>query len=533
MINQLNTRKPYIIIAGFILLTAILLAISLWLNHMNFIYVLDDPYIHMAIAKNLVTHGYWAVNGLTFSSATSSPLWSLLISAVYLLSGINVLTPFILNILFSAASIYMAYRMLLSYNALKHIYWVMTVFVLAAPLPALAFTGMEHIAQIFFALFYVYLAAKFITANDTFGKAVPLIIISVVLVSLRYEDLFLVFSVSALLALRKKYTAAALILAGGLLPIILYGFLSTSNGWMFLPNPVLIKSRLGEFTLIEALKLPLRAVKKILEPDILFLVPPILFVLYKNYKIKISKWNDNQVMFFIFLLTYLLHMIFAQTGWFYRYEAYLVSLGIVILWINIYDYLPSAGNASSASGWLRKLKPVLYAVMILSLCIRAGSSFLVPQSANNIYSQHYQISRFVAALPPETVIAANDIGMINYYTPNKIIDLWGLADLDIAKAKLEKKYNTAVIDSLTKQKKVYFAVIYEEWFKQYGGVPAHWQKIGEWKMNDLNIVNGNETVSFYALDSLHPGLFVNKLNEVSGDAVEKHLFYYKGITYIQ
>ncbi len=512
---QINKKSLYSLIPPYIISISALLAVSLYINGGHFIYVLDDPYIHMAIAKNFVTHGLWAVNAMAYVSATSSPLWSLIISGVYFISGVNIFAPFILNLLFSIAVIITAYRILASFKAVKYINAVMAVFILASPLPALLFTGMEHTAQIFFALLFAYLSAELIDKNKNFGRILPLIIISAILTSLRYEDIFLVFSASLIFTLRKKYVAAFLVFAAAVLPIIIYGLISESHGWMFLPNPVLIKSKIADFTAMEVLKIPVRAVKRMFEPDILFLIPPIIFVFIKNYRIKISEWNNKQVMFFVFLISYVLHMIFAQTGWFFRYEAYLVSLGIVILWLNIYDYLPGLINGASCPKWFIKLKPFIYVVIVLSLCARSASSFLVPQSSNNIYNQQYQMAMFVKSLPAEVTIAANDIGTINYYSDNKIVDLWGLADIDIAKLKLDKAYTTEKISMLTKEKKVKLAMVYRPWFEQYGGLPEHWQKIGEWKMTRLNIVCGNETVSFYSLDSSCTDSYRKKLDEYS------------------
>jgi hypothetical protein len=468
----------------------------------------------MTIAKNFITHGLWAVNGLQFVSATSSPLWSLIISGVYFVTGVNSITPFILNVLLCAGVIYIVFRILKKFNTTNHAFLVLLVFIMVSPLPALVFTGMEHIAQILCALLFVYLASEFIINEKKFSSLLPLILISAIITSLRYEDIFLVFSVSLIFALRKKYIASIVVLAAGILPILFYGFISESHGWMFLPNPVLIKSKIPDITSIEILKIPLRAVKRMFEPDILFLIPPVFFVFYKSYKVKIKDWNPKQIMFFMFLITYILHMIFAQTGWFFRYEAYLVSLGIIVLWLNIYDYLLVKNTLNS--GWSSKLKPVLYVVIVLSLAGRSVSSFLVPQSTNNIYNQHYQMAMFVNTLPEKTVIAANDIGMLNYYSENKIIDLWGLADIDVGRSKLSKNYNTNSIDEITKQKNVELAIVYAPWFEQYGGLPSSWEKTGEWQMTRLNIVCGNETVSFYTL------------NKNEYDKLKEKLYYYSG-----
>jgi len=40
----------------------------------HFCYPLDDTFIHMAVAKNLVLHGNWGITPAGFVSCSSSPL---------------------------------------------------------------------------------------------------------------------------------------------------------------------------------------------------------------------------------------------------------------------------------------------------------------------------------------------------------------------------------------------------------------------------------------------------------------------------
>lgn len=65
----------------------------------HLIYVLDDAYIHMAIAKNFAEHGVWGITKYGFTSSTSSPLWTFLLAASYFLFGIRENIPFIFNII--------------------------------------------------------------------------------------------------------------------------------------------------------------------------------------------------------------------------------------------------------------------------------------------------------------------------------------------------------------------------------------------------------------------------------------------------
>ena len=64
-----------------------------------FIYPLDDTYIHMSIAKNLALHNNWGISTNEFQSASSSILYTLLLSALFKLFSVNTLIPFIINLI--------------------------------------------------------------------------------------------------------------------------------------------------------------------------------------------------------------------------------------------------------------------------------------------------------------------------------------------------------------------------------------------------------------------------------------------------
>lgn len=55
----------------------------------NFAYALDDAYIHMAMAKNLAHHGVMGATRFEFTSSSSSPLWTLLLTVAFVVSGVR------------------------------------------------------------------------------------------------------------------------------------------------------------------------------------------------------------------------------------------------------------------------------------------------------------------------------------------------------------------------------------------------------------------------------------------------------------
>jgi hypothetical protein len=261
-------KMLFIALFLYLLSMAAFLLVSLSLNQGQFVYALDDPYIHMSISKNLVCHGSWSANNVNFTSTSSAPLWTLIISAAYFIFGINVIVSFVLNVLFGLLVILLSYQILSYYDVTKYVLLILTAIIFAAPLPALSFTGMEHNAQIAAAILFVFLSSKLIVSEKIkSGFIIALAVITAVLTGLRYEGLFLVLSVCILLILNKKIKYAFIIALLGAFPILMYGIISKANGWSFLPNTILVKSRLPSFSAVEIIKYSLTSFHKILVPS--------------------------------------------------------------------------------------------------------------------------------------------------------------------------------------------------------------------------------------------------------------------------
>src|SRR5438552_1524631 len=139
-------------------------------NQGHVVYVLDDAYIHMAVAKNLAQHSVWGISQYGFSSATSSIAWPLLLAGAYLLFGPNEIASLLLNLVFATALVWVAYTILRSHKVQPAASLVaLLAIVFATPLPPLIFTGLEHSLHALVTMAFVYLAARVIVNQDPAG----------------------------------------------------------------------------------------------------------------------------------------------------------------------------------------------------------------------------------------------------------------------------------------------------------------------------------------------------------------------------
>lgn len=492
---------------------AVLLFRSLSRNQGHLVYALDDAYIHMAMAKNLARYGVWGVTRYEFSSSSSSPLWTLLLALVYAIFGVNDASPLLLNILFATLIVIAVYRILSRSQpplpAATMLFVLMSIIYLTS-LPALAFVGMEHTLHTLVTLLFVYLAASVLAQEGPAfprADAVWLLVLAPFLISSRYEGVFLALVVCLLFWLRGHRGYAAAVGALALLPVGVYGLISTAHGWLWLPNSVILKSGLGNSTGLRLLGIsePRDVLRSL---HLLSLAFAILFV----YVLRRGKgfWERRQLMMALFLAVTGLHMQFAGVGYFYRYEAYLVALGLLVVAPAALDYVPQGApkprsgvrKRAGAGRSARQRYAALIALALtpgLSLGLRGWVAMtLTPWATSNIYEQQMQMGLFLKQFYAGTPVAINDIGAVSYLSDNlPYLDVWGLGSMEVARLKLSRRDTIGPLYDLARAKGVKAAILYE---RAMAGVrPAQWIEVGRWRIRN-NIVAANDTVMIYAVD---------------------------------
>ena len=534
MKNLFANHWPFVISAAALwIAVGIALLTSLRLHEGHFVYALDDAYIHMAMAKNFSQVGTWGITRHEFNSTTSSVLWTSLLSFVYFATGVHEWTPFILNIIFATFTLLLVHLLLLRR---KYDPWFSAIVLLGiafvAPFPALIFGGMEHALQTFLAVAFIFLAARVIAADPGGVKrkeVTALFIIAPLVVLVRFEGLFLVFIVWVLFLSRRRWAFSTAFGITAVIPLVMYQASAVARGWFWLPNSILIRANLvKEIARPEnphnnsILEFAGRAVHFFgksydnvsIEPLVLFLLIGNVFLLFLQLRERKVFWVEGPVMLTLFAGTGIFHLLLGGVGQFYRYEAYLIAVGLLLMCIYIGEAIPERVRTA------RTLRRGTILVLILLAFVERGLPSLrqIPTATTNIYEQQYQTARFLCRYYENASVAANDVGAINYYADIDCFDLMGLANLDVARKRLAGEYDSRQLYILAQMKGVKIAVAYDHWFQRanFGGLPSEWSKVGEWEIEN-NIVCAGEIVSIYAVDPSSRKKLISSLKQFAAD----------------
>lgn len=486
-------------------------------NEGQFVYLLDDAYIHLTLARNFSNDFIPAINTGEFAHLSSSPLWTAILSVFYLMGFGGEWLPLILNIIIAVLFTY--YLVFLFVEKGQGILLFLIVYILvlfSGSMSALIFLGMEHLLHTFLSLIFILKINKFLdTRRGIYGKEMALMImLSILLTTIRYEAGVLIFVGSVFLLYRRKYGIATIILIAGILPHLIIGIFAMSRGWQFLPSSIILKSNLlmesSVWLIIKSVILS-PAKKLILNPELLvvmFLVAGFLFINFKNRNTIETSYSTLLMLIIVMCL----HLIVAEVGWFYRYEAYLLIIGIVVIGLN-YGF-----RINEMSG--KKLKAIIIFSVLLCVPLLARGYKIFDEisvASKNIYQQQFQTAKFLSMYYNDETIAVNDIGLVSYKTSCRIIDLWGLAYKPVFDLKRDGLYDTYKVEDILDKEEVKIVAVYAEWFNVEKGFPNNWY-YGGTMIIDNNIVCGSDAVSYFAKDSIsfdklkiHLEQFSNKL----------------------
>jgi len=485
-------------------------------------YALDDAYIHMAIAKNLALHGTWGVQADAFAAASSSPLWTILLAASFKLVGVRDAVPLALNMA-SAVLCVIVLDAMLKRDGLSGIarFTVLAGVVFFVPLVPMVWIGMEHTLHVVLTLVTAW-AARRLAAHYSARRLVELCALIAMMVGARYEGLFVLAGCVITLAMARRQRAAGAAIVAGFIPVVAVGFWNLSHGWFFLPASVMMKQTVLPHadggTLLKSLAV------NIVRPEApapYFVLVGIATALIASQAISSRRLNRTEPLLAIFLTAALLHLLLARFGWLFRYESYLMALGVYAVGVSVFattgGWRPGAETDRVSR---RGSRPDAVTILVV-LCLGIGafgqrtiiSHGVVATTAGHIFRQHRQMAEFVGRFYDRDAVATNDIGAVSYFTDARVHDLEGLGSLEAARMRREGRFDSARINSWLALDGVDIAVIYDARFRGAAAFQRDWIRLGSWT-TDVP-ANTETTVTFYARSTRSAHVLRANLREFS------------------
>jgi len=536
---------------------AIYYALRLWgLTNGKNLYVIDDAYIHMAIAKNFALHGVYGITRYYFSNASSSPLWTFLISGGFKLVGLKIWVPFVLALLSGVGALF----------ALAHIYdrenltpgkstILLTAILFLTSFWGLTFTGLEHLLQILTMALTVWSAALILSGRENKELYYLLYGSSVVAAVVRPESWALIGGVFILLLIGKRWKVAFSYVVISFLPVVLLGIWSKANGNGFLPNTYYLKGTKGgglTDLVYYTPKMTHLSAQSALVTAFVYLT----FAVWKEETLRRVLGLATAGFSLILILGLAQNLpIFLDAGVFidryylrglpsliFSLSILVAKLGLLLTLLGIYNGNLKREKATVLSfllatvllahfhrggfGWFFRYEAYLIAltlafypilsrgfpdvrpvfttvgwiVLLIPLLLR-GLTVLkdITPAARITYLKNYHLAVFVNKHFNGKGIAMDDIGYVSFLSDARVVDFVGLGTYDVAKAIQEGRFNTDFMRYLVKKYDIEAAILRPSWYVKYGGLPGEWLVVGTWKVEDV-YYPGSNFLTFMAVD---------------------------------
>lgn len=472
-------RLSKLAVVGTLCTVAVLLVVELlrilWATDGVLIYTLDDPYIHLALAEQLL-QGAYGVNPGEVSAPSSSILWPFLMAAM----GAWEYAPLMVNVAAALATTWIFTRIV---PAGGFAIGLVLLLVACTNVIGLVFTGMEHSLQVLVTVAIAYGLWRASSGERPWW--LPMLLIAAPLI--RYELLAITVPSVVLLWWWGQRRSAIGSVLGTIIGVGGFSLFLMSIGMGALPTSIHVKSAVVESSgALHQLFLTFRENLKQRQAVVLLVGAVVACVRPQR--------GPQRGLWLAVVGAVLLHLLVGQFGWFYRYEAYIMAWVATLLVVLYRDHLASV--VGDVNVWMRSLAAAL-------LLLAAGAPYIqglaaLPGASANIYLQQYQMHRFVSGWWKDDV-AVNDIGWVSYRNEHHVLDLWGLSSRKALQMRSQSADTTLQwMDDLVLERNIGLVMLYEDWF---GGVPTHWTLVGTMHMDRPRVTSTRDYISFYATTS--------------------------------
>jgi hypothetical protein len=497
-------RARWLGAAAAAVLVATVVAIVAWAvrSFGEWSYPLDDPYIHLRLAENLWGTGALGINPGEFASAASSMTWPGIMAPLTGLFDTAIGIPLVLATIASVVTLLLidpwarhrGVRLSLRISLLVGM-------VVVVPLVLMSLTGMEHSLQIGLSILLVSLCVDTVGEDgERRGRPWAIAAVALVLAATRLEVVFVAAPLFVLLAMHRRWRSVVGLCVGAAIPLVALVWLDLAQGWPPLPASVSAKSLAARDGIARFLPNPEYIGFTVGRRPRLFAAVAILLILmWLGHRLgplldrRARRWAAMALSITV------LHTLFSQTGWLYRYEAYMVALCLCASVLLAESILRHRDQLELSTGLRRVVAAGLVLFVGLGLFDGVRINLVGLTGIREIHQQQVQMARFAAANCAGCRVVLNDIGAVALYGDVTITDAVGLANKAVIESKLDGDYDAATIDRIARDEGATWAMIYPGWLDGVREVPDSWVEVGQWRWPTNEVVGGKD-VAFYAID---------------------------------
>ncbi len=488
----------------FLLALAALMSYSLRATDGRFAYVLDDGAIHISVGRTLAHHFTWGVQAGHFESASSSPVWTVLVAITTLFPGGTVFGPLVLNIGAGLLALWVlgnAQKIVAPGPRRKlDIVAVAVLSVVLLFLPSLAMTGMEHVLHMAIAMAVVWMFHRRSLGEGPTRTWLPYALLGLA-VLIRFESLFLAVGLGvALLAgawrplavtgparWLDRFRDAVVVGVVAAVPFAAFAAFNVAMGGEVLPNSVVAKTILGQGL---GGQKGLRGYAERLTTDTLLIALVVLALGYLALAASGLVGERRRRAIFpavAFVVTVALHVGFAQVGWFERYQAYLIGLGL---------FTALSIAAATVPVEARSFAPAVLCFAVLLAPVKWQLAIDTPTASDNTYRQRYQAGKFLGRFYKDQPVATGELGYISLFHEGSVTDLFGLGDTEVLKTREHNRETKQYWADLARRRKFRVAAVYSSTL--LFDTPDPWILVATWHLNEKRITAYESDFQFWA-----------------------------------
>jgi hypothetical protein len=475
-------------VATYLVTVALAVAGTLWWLGGTYVYVLDDPAIHLSVAERLAHHGTWGVVPGHFESASSSPLWTLLVSAGVLVAGpFDEWVPLVLNVAagVAAVAVLAAGQSVVAPGRRRPVDAVTTavLIVVVLFLPGLAVVGMEHTLQVALVLAAVLGAHRWALERPGPGPAVTYAVL-VAAALVRFETAFVAAGLAVALVLvdrRAHWRRALGVLAAAGVPIVAFAVVNRALGGGWLPNSILAKGQGTGQDQGDGLG-PIDIAGRLTHDPMLAALVALAVV----YLLLRGRRSPAFLPATTLIVATGLHAVLADVGWYDRYQAYLIAVGAYMV-LGILAEVPAAVRPRA-----------VLAVGVVGLLLgvtKVGLITRAPLAADDMYRQQYHAGQFLDSYYDGQPVATDQLGYISYFHDGPLTDLAGLGDYGVLQTPGHPSAETW--GRLADERGFRVVVVYDLSFRN---IPPDWILAGSWEIPGKPLAGVTDTLQFFATE---------------------------------